>query len=92
LIWRIASVRRRISSGSERFWMSRISWARTGWPGGASPRPAICPSYPITPASRKPARRVTARAKATACSGVCSGERRVPMCTAGLRASGMLAQ
>ena len=43
-IWRIASVRRRISSGIERPWISLISWALTGCPGGASPRPAIWPS------------------------------------------------
>jgi hypothetical protein len=43
-IRRIVSVRRRMSSGIERPWISLISWARTGCPGGASPRPAICPS------------------------------------------------
>jgi hypothetical protein len=43
-IRRIASARRALSSGTERAWMNLISRARTGCPGGASPRPAICPS------------------------------------------------
>ncbi len=43
-IRRAAAVRRWRSSTAERSWMPRISLARTGCPGGASPRPAIWPS------------------------------------------------
>ena len=75
------AARRSASSRRATACIARTARDRSGRPATASPTPATCPSYAISPTSRKPGRRTTDRASSASCAGVRAGDRRAPIRT-----------
>ena len=75
------SARRAVSSRIDRAWIARTTGPYSGRPDGASPTPATCASYAISPTSSKPGRSAMCCARRTTSAGPCNGDRRTPTCS-----------